>query len=151
MKERVVEILMLLMSEIESNKRLSEIDLDDLKRKGYSQSEISAAFSWLYDNMQVQDGVVVRGVNASAESRRVLHEAEKIILSTEAQGYLMQLCEVGLLDNRDLENIIERTMMSGMEKLSVEEIREIAAAVLFAKPNNWRESRSILNNNETIH
>lgn len=151
MKERVVEILVILMSEIETNKRLSEIDLDDLKRKGYTQTEISAAFSWLYDNLTVLDGVVVRGVAASKDSRRILHEAEKVMMSTEAQGYLMQLYEVRLLDNRDLENIIERAMMSGLEQLSIVEVREIATAVLFARPNNWHESRSMINHNETVH
>ncbi|MEK7250097.1 MAG: DUF494 family protein [Bacteroidota bacterium] len=151
MKERVVEILVYLMAEIDANKRLSEIDLDDLKSKGYTQSEISAAFSWLYDNLPVQDGVVVRGAIASKESRRVLHDAEKLMMTTDAQGYLMQLCEVGLLENRDLENVIERAMMSGFEKLSMYEMREIVAAVLFARSNNWYESRSMLNNNDTIH
>ncbi len=151
MKERVVEILVYLMSGIDANKRLSEIDLDDLKSKGYTQSEISAAFSWLYDNLPVQDGVVVRGAIASKESRRVLHDAEKFMMTTDAQGYLMQLCEVGLLENRDLENVIERAMMSGFEKLSMFEIREIVAAVLFARSSNWYESRSMVNNNETIH
>jgi len=139
------------MSGIDANKRLSEIDLDDLKSKGYTQSEISAAFSWLYDNLPVQDGVVVRGAIASKESRRVLHDAEKFMMTTDAQGYLMQLCEVGLLENRDLENVIERAMMSGFEKLSMFEIREIVAAVLFARSSNWYESRSMVNNNETIH
>lgn len=151
MKERVVEILMLLMSEMDGTTRLSEIDLDDLKEKGYTQSEINAAFSWLYENIPVQDGVIVRGALASKESRRVLHEAEKLALTTEAQGYVMQLCEIGLLTNREVELIIERAMMSGFEKLSIAEMREIVAAVLFAKPNSWRESRSMLNNNDTIH
>ena len=151
MKERVVEILVFLMCEIEANKRLNEIDLDDLKSRGYTQSEISAAFSWLYDNMPVQDGVVVRGVVASKESRRVLHDAEKMMMTTEAQGYLMQLYEVGLLENKDFENVIERAMMSGFEKLSMDEVREIAAAVLFAKTNKWNDSRFILSNDDTIH
>lgn len=151
MKERVVEILVILMSEIEANKRLSDIDLEVLKRRGYTQTEISAAFSWLYDNMPVQDGIVVRGALAAKESHRILHEAEKMMMSTEAQGYLMQLCEVGLLDNRDLENVIERAMMSGLEQLTMYEVREIAASVLFARPSKWHESRSILDNNDTVH
>ena len=151
MKERVVEILVILMSEIEANKRLSDIDFDDLKSKGYTQTEISAAFSWLYENMPVQDGIVVRDEMPDKDSRRILHDAEKMMISTEAQGYLMQLCEVGLLDNRDLENIIERAMMSGLEQLSLDEVREIAAAVLFARPNKWHESRSMLDNNDTVH
>ncbi len=151
MKERVVEILVYLMAEIERNKRLSEIDLLDLQDKGYSQSEISAAFSWLYDNLPIQDGRIVMQVPSSRASRRQLHEAEKMMMTTEAQGYLLQLCELGLIEQRDLENVLERAMMAGFEKLSIYDIREVVAAALFAKPNNWISSRSMLNNSDMIH
>jgi uncharacterized protein Smg (DUF494 family) len=151
MKERVVEILVYLMAEIDANKRLSEINLEDLTERGYTQSEISAAFSWLYDNLLVHDGFVEHGSLPSKDSRRVFHEAEKLMMTTDAQGYLMQLFEIGLLDNRDLESIIERAMMSGFEKLSLEDVQEIAAGVLLAKHNAWKESRSTLNENGTIH
>lgn len=151
MKERVVEILVYLMAEIDANKRLSDINLESLMERGYTQSEISAAFSWLYDNLLVRDGFVERGAPPSKESRRIFHEAEKLMIGTDAQGYLMQLFEIGLLDNRDLESIIERAMMSGFEKLSLEEVQEIAAGVLLAKHNAWKESRSTLNENGTIH
>ncbi len=151
MKERVVEILVYLMFEIESNKRLSEIDVVDLKEKGYTPSEISAAFSWLYDNFPVQDGrVTLQGI-PSRESRRLLHDAEKLIMSTEAQGYLMQLYELGLIDNRDMEGVLERAITSGFEKLTIGEIQEIIASVLFAKSNRWNERRFAINNNDTIH
>jgi uncharacterized protein Smg (DUF494 family) len=73
------------------------------------------------------------------------------MIGTDAQGYLMQLFEIRLLDNRDLESIIERAMMSGFEKLSLEDVQEIVAGVLLAKHNAWKESRSTLNENGTIH
>jgi uncharacterized protein Smg (DUF494 family) len=150
-KERVVEILVYLMAEIEGNKRLSDIDLLDLQDKGYSASEISTAFSWLYDNMPIQDGRVVMQSSSSRTSRRYLHDAEKMLMTTEAQGYLLQLCELGLIEQRDLENVLDRAMMAGFERLTVQEMREIVATSLFAKPNNWKASRSMVNNSDTIH
>ena len=151
MKERVVEILVYLMSEIEANKRLSEINLEDLADKGYTQSEISAAFSWLYDNLPVQDGHIVLQTKSSEESRRQLHDAEKMVLTTEAQGYLMQLCELRLLDNFDLETVLERAMMLGLERLSMDDMREIVAVVLSAKTTQGRAGRSMFNSNDMIH
>ena len=62
MKERIVEILIYIMSEMQGNKGITEIDVRDLKEKGYTQSEISAAFSWLYDNMKLNDLEVVRRI-----------------------------------------------------------------------------------------
>ena len=151
MKEKVVEILIFIMSEIQDNKRLSEIDLGDLRSKGYTQSEISAAFSWIYDNfhpsLEMQRGVGV----PSSVSRRVLHEAEKLVLSTESQGYLIQLSELGLLDGKDLETVIERAMVAGYEKLSVVEVKEIVASVLFVRDSGDGPNRYMLNNGDTIH
>lgn len=151
MKERIVEILVYLMSEIETNKRLSEIDLGGLKEKGYTQSEISAAFSWLYDNLPVHEGRVTLQGDASRDSRRQLHDAEKLIMTTAAQGYLMQIYELGLIDNRDMEGVLDRAMTAGFEKLTTGEIQEIVAAVLFTKTNRWHERRFTMNNNDTIH
>lgn len=152
MKEKVVEILIYIMSEIQGDKRLSEIDLTDLKSRGYTQSEISAAFSWLYENMQGSQSNAPLNGRAFLGSRRVLHEVEKLALSTESQGYLIQLCELGVLNDRDLETVIERAMMAGYEKLPVSELRQIIAAVLFTKEaGDDGANRSMLNSGDSIH
>jgi uncharacterized protein Smg (DUF494 family) len=152
MKEKVVEILIYLMSEMQENKQLNEIDLSDLRTKGYTQSEISAAFSWLYDNVQTSYAGAISSGATTAESRRVLHDAEKLALSMESQGYLIQLRELGLLDDKDLETVIERAMVTGYEKLSIGEIREIVASVLLSKGRSVAGPDSyLLDANDTIH
>ena len=152
MKERIVEILIYIMSEMQANKGIADIDLGDLKDKGYTQSEIGAAFSWLYDNMKMSEvGVSYESVPGKG-SRRVLHEVEKQMLSTEAQGYIIQLRELGLLDDRDLELVIERVVLSGFEKLTPSELQEIVAAVLLTKVGNSKDTnRSAPYNRDTIH
>ncbi len=152
MKEKVVEILVFIMSEIQDTKRLNDIDLTNLKERGYTQSEINAAISWLYEHVQ---GLGARGDSTAAPSRgsrRILHEAEKAAFSTTAQGYMIQLTELGLLDDRDLEAVIERAMVAGYEKLSVSEVRELVASVLFAKEGKISgATNSMLNSEESIH
>jgi len=152
MKEKVVELLIYIMSEMQDNKRISDIDLADLRTRGYTQSEISAAFSWIYENSELnQQRPAVRG-SAGEASRRVLHDAEKAVLATESQGYLIQLRELGLLDEKDFETVIERAMMAGYEKLSVAELREIVASVLFARGGgDATGNRSMLTSGDTIH
>ncbi len=140
------------MSEMQSNKGVTDIDVGDLRDRGYTQSEISAAFSWLYDNMRVNDAGMTRESTPVEGSRRVLHDVEKLMLSTEAQGYLIQLCELGLLDDRDLENVIEKTTVGGFEKLSPAEVQEVVASVLLSKSGNAADAnRSALYNRDTIH
>ena len=152
MKEKVVEILVYIMSEIQENKRLHEIDIGELKNKGYTQSEISAAFTWLYDNIQTGEAQISRPADSARGSRRIFHDAEKQVLSTEGQGYLIQLRELGLLDDNDLETVVERAMMAGYQKLSVEEVRDIVTSVLSVKEvGRSSNSRSMLDEGDSIH
>jgi Smg protein len=152
MKEKVVEILVYIMSEIHENKMLNEIDITDLETRGYTQSEISAAFSWLYDNLFLKEGTATLRSRSSKGSWRILHEAEKFVVSTECQGYLIQLRELGLLDDVDLENVIERAMMSGSEMLSLADLQGIVASVLLAKSGgNDGPIRPMFDSGDTVH
>jgi len=149
MKHRIMELLVQIMSGIQVNNRISESDLVELRDRGYTQTEISEALGWLYGNMQVDDGVVRVPDSAGSGSRRILHEVEKSAFSIESQGYLIQLSELGLLDDRDLEVVIERAMQTGYERLSVEEVREIVAVLLLGRGGN--QSSPLLNNKESIN
>ena len=152
MKEKVVEILIYLMTAIHDNKHLNDIDVDDLRRRGYTQTEISAAFSWLHDNMPSSRFSSDRLYPSAGASRRSFHEAERMVLSNEGQGYLIQLTELGLLTQHDLETVIERAMLSGYEQLSVNDIKELVASVLFSRdPGGEYGGRTMLNSGDTIH
>lgn len=152
MKERVVEILVFLMTELREDKQLHDIDLAPLRDRGYTTSEISAAFSWLYENMGSGDVESVSHARAARGSRRILHEVERTVLSLEAQGYLIQLAELDLLDDRDIETVIERAIGTGYAGLSVQEVKEIVAAVLSSRERpGGSGGHSMLNNEDTIH
>ena len=150
MKERIVEILVYLMSEMQENKQLSDIDLGALRTQGYTQSEISDAFTWLYDVFQEWYPSPDRPAEASRGSRRVLHEAEKLMFSTESQGYLILLAELGLLDDRDIEIVIERAMIGGYERLTVGEVRQLVASVLSGKRRGGHATGSMLPGGEDL-
>jgi|WetSurMetagenome_2_1015567.scaffolds.fasta_scaffold102676_3 uncharacterized protein Smg (DUF494 family) len=152
MKDKVVEVLIYIMSAMQDDRPLSDLDLADLKTQGYTPSEISAAFSWIYENVELnQQRLPERGATRP-DSRRALHDAEKSALTTDAQGYLIQLGELGILDQRSLETVLERVMMTGYEKLGVGDVREIVAAVLFSSGGSAPlGGRSMLNNGDTVH
>jgi uncharacterized protein Smg (DUF494 family) len=144
MKERVVEILVFLMTELRDDKQLHDIDLAPLRDRGYTTSEISAAFSWLYETMGAGGAESTSLARAARGSRSVL--------SLEAQGYIIQLVELGLLDDRDMETVIERAIGTGYAGLSVQEVKEIVAAVLSSRERPGSAGgHSMLNNEDTIH
>jgi uncharacterized protein Smg (DUF494 family) len=152
MKEKVVEILIQLMTAMQDQRGMQEIDLSPLKDRGYTPSEINAAFAWLSEHVQGTGPDGVPSPRALRGSRRVLHEAERSAFSTEAQGYLIQLAELGLLDDRDMEAVIERAMGSGYENLPLQDVREIAAGVLINREGSFpAKHHSMLTNEDTIH
>jgi len=152
MKEKVVEILIYIMSEIQGEKALQDIDLSDLKSRGYTQSEINSAMTWLFEHVHGIETGTAASIRSARGSRRMLHEAERMSLSTAAQGYLIQLAELKLLDDKDLELVIERAMVSGYEKLTVAEVRDLVAAVLSAKEGKLPGSnRSLPAREDTVH
>ncbi len=149
MQEKILELIMYLVSEIRNDKRTDEIDIASLTKNGYTPAEISSAFSWLYEHTSTGENLIV-GAN-SPHSHRILHEVERLALSNEAQGYLIQLRELGLLSDEDLESVIERVMMSGMTRVGLAEIRSVAASVLFENDEATRFSNRIIwNSNDTI-
>ena len=151
MKERIFDILLWLMSEMR-NKAFAEIDLADLKDKGYTQSEINAAFTWIEENVLPLDSFRNgRAPRSVAGSRRVFHAAEKNLLTTESQGYLIQLSELGVLDDREFEAVMERAMASGYDRITVEELRDIIPAVLLSRGGNTGPVPGQNEGGETIH
>jgi uncharacterized protein Smg (DUF494 family) len=134
MQERIVEIILFLISEMRSQKRLAEVDVHSLTREGYTQTEISTAFSWLFDRIQVGQSTMEPGAG-TYQSHRVLHTAEKMIIALDAQGYILQCRELGLLTAADVETIIERVMAAGFSTVGLQEVKSLIAGLLFDTDN----------------
>ncbi len=151
MQERIVELILYLVNELKTNKNLSDVDVTALSREGYTQSEITTAFSWLFDRMSVGHPVPGAGPK-NDRSHRILHEAEKLVISPDAFGYLLQFRQLGLLTNQDLETILERIMAAGFASVGVAEVRSFVAGILFDAENPRNGSGHIsFGMNESIH
>ena len=152
MKERIVEIIVYLISELKNNIPLNEIDLTVLTTNGYTPMEISTAFSWLYEKIDSEENVPADVAESSPHSHRVLHEAERSVLSPDAFGYLVQLRELGLLKESDIEAVIDRVMLAGYMAVSIPEIKSIVAALLLELDDSRSTgSRIMLNSKDTIN
>jgi uncharacterized protein Smg (DUF494 family) len=150
MQERVVELITIVLQELKNNTKIADIDINSLIKKGYSESEISSAFSWLVDRIEFNRESSFGEDNP--DSFRVLHEAEQDMFTKEGWGELIQLKSLGIINSEQLEAIIESFM-----------IREIYLAdPPFIKKQVWQKivdgnfeieygSRIILKGNETIN
>jgi uncharacterized protein Smg (DUF494 family) len=151
MQERIVEIILFLVSELKSNKQLNDVDVTLLTENGYTQTEISTAFSWLFERMSFGQELLAKEQD-SGRSHRVLHEAEKMVISPEGFGYLLQCQQLGLLTNADIETIIERIMAAGFSSAGMPEMKSFVAGMLLDNDTpTGMSGRISLNSDDTIN
>ena len=153
MNDRVVEILAYIMTEIrgqKSNPDKLELISRHLVPGGYSQHQICFAFSWLFERYRGESEEVFSISPASRGSFRVLHEVEKAVIAPDAHGYLLQLKQLRLVTDVDMENIIERAMMSGVARITAADVKALVASVL-SGPEGMRDRALIMEGNSVIH
>ncbi len=152
MFERIIEIIVYVISELKQNKHISDIDVDQLHELGYTNSEISTAFSWLVDRMEFSDQMFLKDETTSDDSFRILHEAERELFTQEAVGELIQLHSLGILTNEHIESLIERALITGMDRIDSSGLKSFVAGMIFnAHPSAKSGNRILLRGNDTIH
>ncbi len=155
MNERVVEILIYLMSEIRRSQSVSpKLDIlsHNLIEKGYTQSEISSALTWLLDRLDHEsEEVLHKQTPAFKDSFRHLHEIERSIISTDAYGYLIQLRELEIIDEMDFEQILERALMLGISQVNIGDMKSVVASILGSTDNILDGAFYFLDEEQVIH
>ena len=133
--EKVMEIIVFLMKHMQDEKgRFNDIaDVSQsLVGHGYTQQEVNTAFAWLFDRLQAQAEVVVDPTQPlQPKPNRILHAVEQLMIQPDAYGYLLELRELGLINDTQTELIIERAMLTGARSVTREDIKTIAAPILF--------------------
>lgn len=149
--EKIIEIIVFLLSELKNNKQLTEIDVDKLSKLGYTQNEINTAFSWVYSKIYAGEKIFADDSQQS-NSQRFLHDVERNIISPDAYGYLIQLKELGLINNMDVDLIIDRIMVSSYNNVDAEDMKLMIASYLMdIDEMNNSNSRMMINANDTIN
>lgn len=151
MQEKIIEIIVHILSEIKGVKHINELNLTDLKVEGYTEAEINSAFAWLYSKIDAGESLFIEK-NKSNKSHRFFHKSEKNILTLEAMGYLMQLKELSIISDLDEELILDKIFFLGYQRADVSEIKLITASLIFhLEDRSDVLGRLILQNNETVN
>lgn len=151
MQEKIIEIIVLILNEIRNNKQLSDVDLDKLNNEGYTEAEINTAFAWIFSKIESGEKVF-NDPGYKSKSHRFLHEVEKKIISTEGQGFLIQMKELGVISDFEEEMLLDKLILSGFEYAGVEELKIVLSTILFNSGLMDNESsRMVFSNNETIN
>jgi uncharacterized protein Smg (DUF494 family) len=151
MQDKVIEIIVYILSEIKEIKQLSDIDVNILSGKGYSDNDINTAFAWIFSKLD-EGELIFKNENNVTKSHRVFNLVENKIFSVDAKGYLLLLRELGLLNDLDIDLVIERIILSGYQKINIVELKKfIASFVLNSDNKSDILNRMILQNNDTIN
>jgi Smg protein len=152
MQEKIVEIIVYIIKEMRENKELGDINLNELADYGYTETEISTALSWVIDKISLGENLFIADKKERRFSYRIFHEAEKMVIDSQARGYMLLLRELGVVDEMDLELIIERVMLSGFQKADLKSIKSIIGSVMFDRDEgNAPGYRFLLMSHDTIH
>lgn len=134
MRDRILEIVVFLIDYMQEH-REQVSDIDDissiLETMGYQDDEISAAYSWLMDRINPEAEEYFASFPLRHSSTRVLTASERALLSTEAQGFLFKLVNLGLIDDEQFEIVLDRLSVMSAASVTEEEIKTVASAVLF--------------------
>lgn len=151
MYEKVIEIIEYLLTQMNDANQITEKDIIDLEKKGYSTAEINTAFVWLNSKLNESENIF-KSDEESSKSKRFFHQLEQSLLTTEAMGYILQMSELGIINNFDIESIIEKLHLTGASKAGVPEVKSIISTLLFdAQDNSDILNRMLMQNNDTIN
>ena len=145
--EILTQILTLLKAEGSRSQDLSSLT-KSLLEEGYTASEITSAFMRLLRPFEVAwVGESARRA-ARSPSQRILSNAERYELSTEAYGFLVTLRDQGIVDDLQTEEILQRVALSAEEPADLEDIREVTVSVLMGMQG---EDLISFDGGETLH
>ncbi len=134
MINRILEIVVLLIDYFRDNQD-HFLNIDDfstsLKAKGYTDSEITSAYSWLLERYENSPEKYFSEFPEMPIANRVLTDLERQQLSTSAQGFLFKLLSLSLIDNEQFETIVERANMVSNFPVELDQIKLLASSVLF--------------------
>jgi uncharacterized protein Smg (DUF494 family) len=150
MNNKIIEIVVFLANHLNSNKKIEDIDFSLLLEQGYSMNEINSAIAWVYSKLETEE-LLFRDETHFSNSKRIFDKQEKKLLSVDSQGYLMVLLELGIITESELDLIIEKIRFSGMENLSLDDVKIFVSSLIFNKTNPDILEHFTLDNNQTIH
>jgi uncharacterized protein Smg (DUF494 family) len=146
---KILEIIVIILSELRTKKSVNEIDYSALSEIGYTNSEINSALAWIFSKIDTESNFLKGGLK-NVTSRRIYNQEERKIFTPESLGYLIWLNETGILEDTDREIIIDRIFLSGYAKVGLTDLKSLIAMYLLdIKDVNSLKTRLILENNDT--
>ena len=135
MDERLVEIIIAIVDRLVDTGAGSdtvESITRSLMAEGYNAQEINTAFMWLYhtvDESFFEEGRIIRK-DRLLGTVRILNDFERTMITPEAYGYVLQLSQLGLLDNLQIEEVLDRAMYSCGDMVELNDVKRVVPSII---------------------
>ncbi|MEX0686072.1 MAG: DUF494 family protein [Balneolales bacterium] len=152
MQNNVIDLIIFLVRRIRIGDKLNEVKLDALQ--GYDNAEISAAWSWVLQKQhsgELKYPKKDKIKSSRPKAHRVLHYAERMMITKEAYGYLLELNDMGLIGHSVMEKIIEQAMLHSTEQITLAKAKEMVVKIIFANDDSSHRKTMFLKGNESIN
>lgn len=143
MGNRVLEIVVYLMDHMRQNHgALPSVDdlTPDLRKMGYSDTEITSAYSWVIDRFENTNETFFSQFPDEHHSNRVLTQYERLQLTPDAYGFLVKLINLNVIDDEQFESVLERSLSASTRYVGLDQVKLMTAAVIF---NEFSEAESL--------
>ncbi len=159
MNENLIDVLIYIYENYMDSEQAMPMDQialeEELLQAGFKEGEVNKAFDWLDELAWRQGSLVDYGETSVASySTRVFSPQEQQKMDIEIQSMLLNLEQMGILDPRSRELVIERGMAIETDELTPEDIKWIVLLVLLNQPgqeNAFALMEELVYNGEPPH
>lgn len=111
---------------------------EELGAAGFAKKDIERAMSWLLDLNDLQEGDMLK--SPSQQSVRQFTTMEVTKISAKGREFLLKLTQMGVIDTRLREILIQKLMTLDEEAISVDEVTWVALMAIFNRPGQEANS-----------
>lgn len=128
-QQMLLEVLHTILDGISANKSFKQVERNLLKEKKFSKTLVSAAWSWIYDRLLINQ---LRQKDNAAPTRglRVLTEDEKHAVGTANYNRIMTLLNKGIISASDVEVMLTQLLAYSHDRLTERELNMLLISTL---------------------
>ncbi len=152
MVSEIVEVIVKVFEGIKNDYSIIDVEKSLLKKNTYHKNIISAAYSWIYEK-KARDKNEKEIINELSEySFRILSNEERLIFGEEIEKYIMQLYNIGLLNSKDIDKIVEQVQLFPENAKSKDNINLLILSLFFdTDKKSLPGSRYLLYSSDTVN
>lgn len=137
MKQNILDVLRYLFEHYAGDDATFNLDQERLQLKleeaGFEDNEIQRAIQWLEELATLQEQEAESEL-PKTNAIRVFTIEEAAKLDVESRGFLLFLEQVGVLDHRSRELVIDRLMALESDEIDLKQVKWVVLMVLLNQP-----------------